>query len=68
VWETSFLAVSVLLGEDIGDALASLGPDGAARAAALADKLRDPRKLARAQALAAEAQAIAREVAEVTLR
>jgi hypothetical protein len=68
VWENTFVAVSVLVGGVVDDAEAALEPEGAARAADMLGKLRDPRKLARAQALAAAAQDVARAIGEVTLR
>jgi hypothetical protein len=68
VWEESFVAVSVLLGGSIDDALSAL-PEGAeARVAELAARLRDARRAARAQGLAAVAQKIAFAVGEGTLR
>jgi hypothetical protein len=72
VWERSFVAVSVLLGEpgprSVDDALAAL-PDGAERRLAeLTTKLRDPRRPVRAQGLAMVAQEIAVAIGEATLR
>ena len=68
MWEKSFVAVSVLCGGVVDDALAALGADGAPRAAEIVQQLRDPRKLARAQALAAAAHEVALAIDEVTLR
>ena len=68
MWETSFVAVSVLIGDGVDDALAALGPEGAPRAEAVARRLRDPRKVARAQALADALKDVAEAVDEVTLR
>jgi hypothetical protein len=65
VWENAFVAVSVLVGASLDDALASI--EGTADAA-LVDRLRDPRRAVRAQALAAVGQEVARAVEEVTLR
>lgn len=68
MWERSFVAVSVLLGASIEEALAAL-PEGARpRLAELETKLRDPRRPARAQGLAAVAQEVALAIGEVTLR
>jgi hypothetical protein len=65
VWENAFVAVSVLVGATLDDALASL--EGAADQA-LVDKLRDPRRTVRAQALAKVGQEVAMAVEAVTLR
>jgi hypothetical protein len=77
VWQRSFLAVSVLLGDSIDDAIAAL-PDGvgpAARASGqrpdldeLATNLRDPRRAVRAKSLALVAQEVAVAIGEVTWR
>ena len=68
MWERSFVAVSVLLGGSVEDALAAL-PDGSdARIAELASKLKDSRRTVRAQGLAVVAQEVAVAIGEVTLR
>jgi len=74
VWERSFVAVSMLLdgsGGGLEQALAML-PDGAEAERPLlgdlANKLRDPRRAVRAQALATVAQEVVIAVSEVTLR
>jgi hypothetical protein len=70
VWERSFLAVSVLLGATIEDALLAL-PDGTESRGLVGDlahKLRDPRRATRAQGLATVAQEVALAISEVTLR
>ena len=62
------MAVSVLVGASVEDAMAAL-PDGAeARVAELAGKLRDSRRAVRAQGLAIVAQEVAVAIGEVTLR
>jgi hypothetical protein len=68
VWERSFVAVSVLMGASIEDAVAALPEGSGARVADLAGKLRDPRRAVRAQALAVVAQEVALAIGEVTLR
>ena len=68
MWERSFVAVSVLVGASIEDALSTL-PDGSeTRVAELASKLRDTRRAVRAQGLAVVAQEVAVALGEVTLR
>lgn len=68
VWETSFVAVSVLAGASFDDALAAL-PDGAElRVGDLAAKLRDARKNVRAAALAQAAHQVIVAVEESALR
>jgi hypothetical protein len=68
VWERSFVAVSVLVGASIEEAVAAL-PEGAEpRIADLASKLRDTRRAVRAQGLAVVAQEVAVAIGEVTLR
>lgn len=68
MWERSFCAVSVLLGQTFDEALAAL-PEGAeSRVGDLAANLRDPRKAARAQGLAVVAQEVALAAARVTIR
>lgn len=68
MWEKSFVAVSVLLGSSLDDATAMLTDGSLAAAADLTEKLRDPRRAARAQALARAAHEIAVAIDEVTLR
>lgn len=68
MWERSFVAVSVLLGEPVEDAIAALPVGSEARVAELAGKLKDSRRTVRAQGLAVVAQEVAVAIAEVTLR
>ena len=70
MWERSFVAVSVLLGASVDDAMAAL-PDGAEARGPVADvatKLRDSRRAVRAQGLAVVAQEVAVAIGEVTWR
>jgi hypothetical protein len=68
VWERSFVAVSVLVGGSMEEALAAL-PEGARpRMAELAATLRSSRRPVRAQGLAVVAHEIAMAIFEVTLR
>lgn len=68
VWERSFVAVSVLIGGSVDDALAALPEGSEARVADISSKLRDSRRAVRAQGLAVVAQEIAVALGEVTLR
>ena len=68
MWERSFVAVSVLLGGSVQDALAALPVGSEARIAELASKLEDSRRTVRAQGLAVVAQEVAVALGEVTLR
>ena len=68
MWERSFVAVSVLLGGSVQDALAALPIGSEARVAELASKLKDSRRTVRAQSLATVAQEVAVALGEVTLR
>jgi hypothetical protein len=68
VWERSFVAVSVLLGGSVEDAMKALPEGSETRAAELLAKLRDPRRAVRAQGLAVVGQEIAMAIGEVTLR
>jgi len=68
VWERSFVAVSVLLGASIDDALALLPEEARPRVGDLEAKLRDPRRPVRAARLALAAQEVAAAIGEVTLR
>ena len=68
MWERSFVAVSVLLGGSVQDALAALPVGSEARIAELASKLEDSRRTVRAQGLAVVAQEVAVAIGEVTLR
>lgn len=70
MWERSFVAVSVLVGGSIDDALAVLPAASAAcpQVAELTAKLRDERRAVRAQGLAAVGQEVAVAIGEVTLR
>lgn len=68
MWERSFVAVSVLVGGSVEDALAALPVGSEARVAEVASKLRDSRRTVRAQGLAVVAQEVAVAIGEVTLR
>jgi len=68
VWERSFVAVSVLLGASIDDALGQLPDEARPRLGELEARLRDARRPVRAQGLAAVAQEVAMAITEVTLR
>jgi hypothetical protein len=68
VWERSFVAVSVLVGGSLEDAIAALPEGSEMRTAELEGKLRDTRRAVRAQGLAVVAQEIAMAIGEVTLR
>lgn len=68
MWETSFVAVSVLTGASFADAMAAL-PEGAElRVGELAAKLGDSRKNVRAAALAQAAHQVIVAVEESALR
>ena len=66
MWERSFVAVSVLLGSDVDEALAML-PDPT-RAGDLVTHLRDPRRAVRAQAIATAAAEVALALDQQALR
>jgi hypothetical protein len=68
VWERSFVAVSVLVGGSVEDALAALPAGSEARVAEVASKLEDSRRTVRAQGLAVVAQEVAVAIGEMTLR
>lgn len=68
MWERSFVAVSVLLGGSVEDAMSALPVGSEARIAELVAKLRDSRRAVRAQGLAVVAQEVAVALGEVTLR
>lgn len=68
MWERSFVAVSVLLGGSLEDALASLPAGASTRLAELSVKLRDGRRPVRANGLAVVAQEVAMAIGELTLR
>jgi len=68
VWERSFVAVSVLVGGSMEDAVAALPDDARYRVAELETKLKDARRVVRAQGLAVVAQEVAMAIGEVTLR
>jgi len=68
VWERSFVAVSVLTGASVEDALAQLLPGAEMRAADLVAKLREPRRSVRAAALAQVAQEVVFAIEETALR
>jgi hypothetical protein len=60
VWESTFVAACVFLGEEPEAALASLEPTAAQRVAPLARVLRSTSKIDRARAFAAEIDAVKR--------
>ena len=68
MWERSFVAVSVLVGGSMEEALAALPEGGGLRVAELETRLRDARRPVRAQGLAIVAQEIAIAIGEMTLR
>lgn len=68
MWERSFVAMTVLAGGSVDDAIAALGEDGAARASDVVTRLRDPRRPIRAAALADVAKDVALAIDEVALR
>ena len=69
MWERSFVAVSVLVGGSVEDALATLPGGSEARIGEqVASKLKDSRRSVRAQGLALVAQEVALAIGEVTLR
>lgn len=68
MWERSFVAVSVLVGGSVEDAVAALPVGSEARVAEITSKLRDSRRNVRAQGLAVVAQEVAIAIGEVTLR
>jgi len=70
VWQESFVAATVLLGRSCDDAMAALAPspDAPASVATLEGGLRDPRRAARAAALARAGQAIVLALEETGLR
>lgn len=68
MWERSFVAVSILVGGSIEDAMAALPEGSEHRTHDLAKTLRDPRRAARAQGLAIVAQEVTVAVGEMTLR
>ena len=68
MWGRSFVAVSVLIGGSIDEALAVLPEGSEARIAEVASKLRDPSRAVRAQGLARVAQEVTVSLGEVTLR
>ncbi len=68
MWESSFVAVSVLVGGSIDDALASLPAGSRPGVAELVAKLRDPKRTVRAQGLAVVAQDVFADLTEMTLR
>lgn len=68
MWQRSFVGVSVLLGASVDEVLGAF-PAGIETALGdLPQKLRDPRKVVRAQALATVAQEVAVALDQVTLR
>jgi hypothetical protein len=67
MWQRSFVAMSVLVGANVDDALAAL-PFTTPGADDLAHKLRDPKKIVRATALAEAAREVAVAVEQVSLR
>lgn len=68
MWEPSFIAVTVLVGGTVEDALAALPEGAAARVEPLVDRLRAPTRAARATALAEVARDIALEIERGAMR
>lgn len=68
MWERSFVAVSVLLGASVEEAFAAAPAGTEGNLGDLSARLRDPRRVVRAQALAGVAQEVAVALDEVTLR
>lgn len=68
MWERSFVAVSVLVGGSVEEALAALPAGSMARVAEVASKLQDVRRAVRAQGLASVAQEVTIAIGERTLR
>ncbi len=68
MWEPSYLAACVLLGQSPSDALATLDERGRARAAAVASALASKDRQHRARSLALEVAKIARAADEGVLR
>jgi hypothetical protein len=66
VWERSFVAMSVLLGESPEEAIEHVRGDQAAMAE-LVKRLRDPRRAARAQALAVALHDVAKALRDAVL-
>jgi hypothetical protein len=67
MWQRSFVAVSVLVGASIDDALACVPPGSEATLGDLPARLRHREKLVRAQALASVVHDVAAALDEVTL-
>ncbi|MBX3190600.1 MAG: hypothetical protein KF819_26605 [Labilithrix sp.] len=68
MWERSFVAVSVLGGASLEEALDALPEGSVTRLGDLAAKLHDARRATKAQALATAAQEIMVAIGEVTWR
>lgn len=68
MWERSFVAMTVLAGGSVDDAVAALGEDGAARASDVLARLGDPRRPVRAAALADVVKDVVVAIDEVALR
>jgi hypothetical protein len=68
VWERSFVAVSMLVGGSLEDALEALPSDARPLVAELEAKLRDGRRPVRATGLAVVAHEVALAIGEVTLQ
>ena len=67
-WETSFVAMTMLVGGSVDDASCALSTEGEARAAGLLGRLRDPQRAVRAAALADAAARIVVATSEVAVR
>ena len=68
MWETSFVAMTVLAGGSVDEAVAALGEDGAVRAGDVVARLRHDKRAVRAAALAEAAKDVLVSVDEVALR
>jgi hypothetical protein len=68
VWERSFVAMHVLAGGTLDEALETLPDVARAKASELVRALEDPKRSVRARALAAGAEEILRAVDETGLR
>lgn len=68
MWERSFVAIRVLLGDSVEDALASLPREKQEQVAQIASELRSTQRSVRARALTTAAQEVALAVREAELR